>query len=85
MFGCSFIHLSVFHYYSEQDPFETLSIEELKVIKNFMVQYHSFPEYNQINFVTMKPYILDIFDKINSNLQCSLENLEKNPAETFVM
>lgn len=84
MFGCSFIHLSVFHYYSEQDPFETLSIEELKVIKNFMVQYHSFPQYNQINFVTMKPYILDIFDKINSNLHCSLENLEKNPIDTFV-
>lgn len=85
MFGCSFSHLSVFHYYSEQDPFEKLSTEELKVIKNFMVQYHNFPQYNQINFVTMKPYILDIFDKIRGNLQCSLRDLEKNPVDTFVI
>ena len=85
MFGCSFIHLSMFHCYSEQDPFENLSTEELKAIKNFMVQYHNFPQNNQINFITMKPYILDIFDKISSNLQCSLQNLEKNPIDTYVL
>ena len=33
----------------------------------------------------MKPYILDIFDKISSNLQCSLQNLEKNPIDTYVL
>ena len=84
-FGCSFIHLSVFHYYSQQDPFNRLSKQELEIIKEFMMQYHNFPKNRDITFDTLQPYLLNIFEKINSNLKCSLENLAKNPIDTYVL
>lgn len=85
LFGCSFIHLSVFHYYSEQDPFSKLSKSELDLIKDFMKNYHNFPQDSEITFDTMQPYLLDIFNKISANLKYSLEDLAKNPVRTFVM
>ncbi len=68
-FGCSFIHFSIFHYYTEQDPFLKLPRESINSIKNFMVQYQEFPKEKDINFSTMQPYLLKIFDKINKNLE----------------
>lgn len=76
-FGCAFIHLSIFHYYQEQDPFLKLSQSEIEVIKNFMVQYQEFPANINITFSSMSPYLLKIFEKINQNLYCHLEDLEK--------
>lgn len=85
LFGCSFIHLSVSHNYMQEDPFLKLSREELKAIKNFMVQYHNFPQEQDITFITMQPYLLKIFEKINSNLTCHLETLNNNPIEINIM
>ena len=34
-----------------------------------MVQYQEFPKEKDINFSTMQPYLLKIFDKINKNLE----------------
>ena len=55
------------------------------ITKNFMVQYQEFPQNLDLSFETLKPYILKIFDKINGNLACHLEDLSKNPTETRVM
>lgn len=84
-FGCSFIHLSVFHYYLEQDPFSYLLKDDLSTIKNFMVKYQEFPDSQKINMQTMIPYLPQVFDKINDNLKCHIETLEKNPNDMYVM
>ena len=69
----------------QEDPFLKLSREELKAIKNFMVQYHNFPQEQDITFITMQPYLLKIFEKINNNLTCHLETLNNNPIEINIM
>ena len=84
-FECAFIHLSSYSNYFDEDIFNTISKPEKEVIKNFMVQYQEFPQNLELNFETIKPYILKIFDKINGNLACHLEDLCKNPIETQVM
>lgn len=85
LFGCSFIHLSASHNYTQEDPFLKLSREELKAIKNFMVQYHNFSQEQDITFITMQPYLLKIFEKISDNLKCYLETLNNKPIETNIL
>ena len=78
-FGCAFIHLSSYHDYFTEDPFSSITEDDLIKIKSYMQQYHSFPIDNDINFNTMKPYLSSIFEKINSNLEYYLCDLEKDP------
>ena len=85
LFGCSFIHLSMSHYYTKEDPFKLLSQSQINTIKNFMVQYQEFPKELSITFETMKPYLLKIFEKINDNLECHLDALSSNPIDTNIM
>lgn len=50
-----------------------------------MVQYQEFPKELSITFETMKLYLLKIFEKINSNLECHLDTLSSNPVDTNIM
>lgn len=75
----AFIHLSSFHYYLEDDPFLFYEQEDLQDIKRYMIQNHSFPAEKDITFESMKPYLLNIFNKINDNLDSYLQQLENNP------
>lgn len=85
LFGCSFIHLSACHNYVQEDPFLKLPKEEYDAIKNFMVQYHNFPKEQDITFITMQPFLLNVFEKISGNLKYHLEDLNNNPIETNIM
>lgn len=76
-FGCSFIHLSNFHNYREDDPFESLDNIEKENIKNHMYYYHGFNLNNDLTFDNVKPYLNNVFDKINSNLRCYIDDVEK--------
>ena len=85
VFGCSFIHLSPFHYYSVVDPFSTIPNIQCEAIKNYMMDYHKFPKHLNVTFETMQPYLLCIFEKINNNLIYYLEQLSKNQDEEFIL
>ena len=76
-FGCSFIHLSNFHNYIEDDPFESLDRIENDNIKNHMHNYHGFNLDNNLTFDNVKPYLYNVFDKISSNLRCYINSVEK--------
>lgn len=76
-FGCAFIHLSSFHNYTYNDPFDNLDTEELNSIKAYLNNYHSFPLTTQLSIKSISLYLPMIFDKIKGNLECYINDLEK--------
>ncbi|MEM6428304.1 MAG: hypothetical protein AAF708_03620 [Deinococcota bacterium] len=75
-FGCSFIHLSNFHNYSEDNPFELLSYEEKVAIIQHMRHYHGGPYSDTPDFEEFAFYFPDILRKITGNLEYYIEELE---------
>lgn len=78
-FACAFIHLSYYHDYFDDDPFLRMDEETLVIIKSYMVEFHEFPKNEKLNFNSMSPYLLYIFEKIYGNLKCYIRDLENNP------
>ncbi len=77
-FGCAFIHLSSFHGYAYNDPFENLDTDEISDIKSHLNQYHGFPLEEDLSIQTISFYLPMVFEKIASNLDCYIRNLEEN-------
>jgi hypothetical protein len=80
-FGCTFIHLSRNHDYSNQDPFQMLDQEEKAKIASHINHYHGAgisetSDFQQIVFVL--PLVLE---KISSNLAAYIRNLRKQERE----
>lgn len=82
-FGCSFIHLSAYHDYQNNDPFLRLSPSEVNSIKNHLNNYHDFSLSKDLTLSNFEPYITRVFDKIQGNLECYVEDLEKG--HTFIL
>lgn len=78
LFGCSFIHLSNFHNYSDRNPFELLSEFEQEDLLRYMRQYHHGPHSDNPSFEELSSYFPGVFKKIAGNLECYLEALENN-------
>ena len=76
-FGCAFIHLSTYHEYSDNDPFDSLPSSEVQDIKNHLNYYHGFSLTSELKMNTLSPYIPMVFDKIAGNLECYLTDLEE--------
>lgn len=76
-FGCAFIHLSSFHDYAFNDPFENLGEAEINSIKNHLTNYHGFPMTTELTMLSISRYLPMIFDKIEGNLDCYIKNLEE--------
>lgn len=76
-FGCSFIHLSDFHNYASQNPFESLRQEEQKNIVEHLRFYHGGPFSDCPTMQELSSYFPRVLEKISSNLECYLKNLEK--------
>lgn len=74
-FGCAFIHLSALHDYNDRDPFLQLPIEERSDLLEHCRHYHGGPTTE--NFEGFIPYLPLILEKISGNLECYLEDLEK--------
>lgn len=74
-FGCSFIHLSNLHDHLARDPMEAISEKEKEAIFNYMRQYHGGPLGE--TFRDLIPYLPNVFDKISSNLECYLKELQE--------
>lgn len=75
-FGCSFIHLSDFHNYNSTNPFDSISQQDKNNIIRYMTQYHGGSIGKDITIDKFAGYIPAIFNKISSNLECYLNELE---------
>ena len=76
-FGCAFIHLSSFHDYAFNDPFLNLETNEINSIKTHLNNYHGFSLTADLNMKSISAYLPMVFDKIESNLECYIKNLEE--------
>jgi hypothetical protein len=75
-FGCSFIHLSAFHDYSDRDPFELLVPEDRCDIANYLHYYHCFVMDENTKLRDIEFLLPAVFEKISSNLECYVKDLE---------
>ena len=77
-FGCAFIHLSNLHDYSVRDPVRALPEEDRRVILGHIRSYHGGPHVPdaEVTLADLVPFFPRIFDKIASNLESYLKDLE---------
>jgi len=76
-YGCAFIHLSNLHDHQARDPFGALPEEERETILAHMRYYHGGPCGPDPTFRDLIPLLLKVFEKIASNLECYLKDLEE--------
>ncbi len=76
-FGCAFIHLSSYHDYVFNDPFENLGQDEIDSIKTHLNNYHGFPLTTDLTMQSISVYLPMIFEKIEGNLECYIKELEE--------
>lgn len=81
-FGCAFIHLSSFHDYAFNNPFENMEYDEINSIKIHLNHYHGFPMANDLTLQSISFYLPMVFDKVQGNLECYIKNLEEQ--ETLI-
>jgi len=77
-FGCAFIHLSNRHAYNNNNPFESLPDTEKEDILSHMRHYHSGTNSDFPSFDELATYFPMVFEKIASNLESYLKELESN-------
>ncbi|MDR3676674.1 MAG: hypothetical protein P4N24_14375 [Acidobacteriota bacterium] len=77
-FGCAFIHLSSFHDYATRDPLDSVSAADRATIASYLNYYHCVHLGPNVKFAEILPYLPNVFDKISSNLECYLKDLEKD-------
>lgn len=75
-FGCAFIHLSRFHSRRVTDPLSLLEAMERRDVLHHLNYYHGCPDGDDVTFDDIAPYLSMVFDKIASNLDCYLQDLE---------
>ena len=76
-FGCSFIHLSDYHNYISQNPFESLPKEEQQNILKHLKYYHGGPFSDCPTMQELSLFLPQVLMKISDNLECYLKQLEK--------
>ncbi|MFZ2448759.1 MAG: hypothetical protein WAW37_20545 [Syntrophobacteraceae bacterium] len=76
-FGCAFVHLSDFHNHLVENPFDKLPENEKQDILSHMRYYHGGPHHDKPDMAELALYVPQIFEKICSNLECYLEQLEQ--------
>lgn len=77
-FGCSFIHLSDLHDYHARDPFRDLPLQEREDIAQYLRKYHGSDVSADSTFEKVVAYVPKVLDKIASNLEVYLNDLEQD-------
>jgi hypothetical protein len=77
-FGCAFIHLSRFHDYQQRDPVDALTDKDNEEIREALSYYHGRDTERELSFADITFYLPMIFEKISSNLQYYLKQLEND-------
>jgi len=80
-FGCGFIHLSSLHDYRDRDPLAQISEEEREAILEHLRSYHGGPLNPSPTFDDIVPLLPKVFEKIASNLECYLRQIEGNEVD----
>jgi hypothetical protein len=80
-FGCGFIHLSAFHD-PNRDPFDSLTPENRKVIAHYLRYYHGVTIDRTTTFREIEMVLPAVFDKISSNLECCIRDIEADSGLT---
>ncbi len=75
-FGCAFIHLSKMHDYKTRDPLHDISDEERDAVLGHLRYYHGGPCQPNPAFQDIVPFLPNVFEKIASNLECYLTQIE---------
>jgi len=81
-FGCAFIHLSDHHNHYSSNPFDRLPENERQDILAHMRHYHYGLHDDNPTMEELAEYIPMIHDKVASNLECYLKNIEELHAAT---
>lgn len=79
-FGCAFIHLSALHDYNDRDPLMQLPEPERQDILDHCRHYHGGPFDGSATFADLVPYLPRVMDKLSSNLEHYLSDLESESA-----
>ncbi|MCC6181270.1 MAG: hypothetical protein IT237_05500 [Bacteroidia bacterium] len=82
-FGCGFIHLSNNHDFQNENPFEKLSDYDKTSIVTYLNQYHNFPIENELTIEAFKPYLLNVYEKVSSNMLYHIDELKENRVLNF--
>jgi hypothetical protein len=77
-FGCAFIHLSGFHNHIDENPFNRLEETERRDVLAHLRYYHGGPCHDNPEMTEIAAYVPMVFEKIASNLECYLNQLEQN-------
>lgn len=77
-YGCYFIHLTVFHNWSDEDVTEIIKPHEKKMLIEYINQFHSANLTINSTFEDIIKYSLVVFEKIKTNMECSLKKLEED-------
>ena len=75
-FGCAFIHLSAFHDHATRDPMEMISPQERSTIASYLNYYHCTHLSPTVKFSEILPHLPAVFEKIKSNTECYLKDLQ---------
>ena len=79
-FGCGFIHLSALHDYADRDPLAQLAPQDRKEIALYLRNYHGVAMDEDTTFRDIEAVLPAVFEKISSNLECELQDLERGAA-----
>ena len=77
-FGCAFVHPSDFHNHLAQNPFGKLDESEKQDILSHMRYYHGGPFHDDPDMSELASYVPQVLEKIASNIECYLKELEQN-------
>lgn len=81
-FGCAFIHMSYIQDWQDTDPMSVIRPDEKSDLIRYINQYHSANLKEDVAFDDLKPYLLNVFEKIYGNLSYYIETLrDKKPFE----
>lgn len=77
-FGCAFIHLSAYHDYAVRDPLDELSDVDRTNLARYIEQYHGVRLADSDSLMSIASILPRVFEKITSNLECYLKDLESD-------
>jgi hypothetical protein len=76
-YGCNLIHLSDWHNYKEHDPTLNMAAEERRDVAVELGRFHG-REFTALTFSDLLQHAPYAMDKIASNLECYVKDLEKH-------
>ncbi|WP_046756609.1 hypothetical protein [Kordia jejudonensis] len=76
-FGCAFIHLSNFHDYQSEDPFQSLEDFDKDSIINQLINYHGANLNKKSTLNDLIRFLPSVMNKISSNYECEIKSLEE--------